>query len=527
MKKIITAILCSLCILSNALLTSVLANIDRQEVVQTNPLRPNIVFILADDLDSTTSPFWDAMPQTAALLRDRGVNFTNAFAPTPICCPARSSILTGKYGHNTGVLTNGGDQGGWETFVRNGNEERTAAVYLKNAGYKTALIGKYLNGIENNPTYVPPGWSEWNAFVDNISYTGYNYQINENGTVVQYGNNQNDTAGTYQGTYNGDYATDVVGRKAVDFIYRAEANDAQPFFLYTTPTAPHLPLPPAPRHADNPYTNSLAPRKPNYNEADISDKPLWLTSSGDLRSTIVNSWNDRDYRNRMGSLYALDEMIAAIYKSLEANGELNNTIFVFTSDNGYNLGAHRLIHKMAPYEESIKVPLVISGAGITTRTENRITLEIDFAPTFLQLAGLSVPSDTNTLDYMDGRSLAPLLRGQQPGNWRNDLLLQYVTGGAANGIGAELPPGFNVLVTGQEIPTYKAVRTPNYTYVEWYDDERFTNFQDAELYDLGSDPFQLNNLLSTLQGRLQNRNLVNQLKSRMNQLITCKGATCQ
>ena len=141
----------------------------RPAVTQAGQLTPpNIVFILLDDLDELTMPYWDALPQTAALLRDRGIRFENAFAPTPICCPARSSILTGKYGHNTGVLTNGGDQGGWETFVRNGNEQRTLAVYLQQAGYQTALVGKYLNGIENAPAYVPPGWSEWHALVDNL-----------------------------------------------------------------------------------------------------------------------------------------------------------------------------------------------------------------------------------------------------------------------------------------------------------------------------------------------------------------------
>lgn len=288
------------------------------------------------------------------------------------------------------MLTNGGDLGGWGAFRDNGNEERTVAAHLHAAGYRTALIGKYLNGIEADPTYIPPGWSEWYGFVDNISYTGYNYQVNENGMLVRYGNAES------------DYATDVVARKTIDIIDRAEAADATPFFLYVSPTAPHFPLPPAPRHR-HPYRSASAPRRPNYNEANISDKPSWLRVSGDAWTATVDNWNDVDYRDRMGTLYAFDELIGGIVQALQDNGEFENTILVFTSDNGYNLGAHPLIHKMAPYEESLRIPLVIAGPGIQPGVEDCVTLETDFAPTFLALAGLVVPAD------IDGRSLVPLL----------------------------------------------------------------------------------------------------------------------
>ena len=284
--------------------------------------RPNIVFILADDLDEMTMPYWEAMPRTAALVRDRGVQFTQAFSPTPICCPARSSMLTGKYGHNTGVLNNTGAYGGWGAFVANGNESQTVAVHLQAAGYRTGLIGKYLNGIEEEPLHIPQGWSEWYGFVDNNSYAGYNYQINENGTLKFYG------------TAESDYVTDVVAGKAIDFINRAEANDGQPFFLYVSPTAPHLPLPPAPRHKNNPYRFAFSPRQPNYNEPLLADKSSWLKATGEAREALVDAWNDIDYRNRMGSLYALDEMVASIVATLDAKGERENTLLVFTSDNG-------------------------------------------------------------------------------------------------------------------------------------------------------------------------------------------------
>lgn len=520
MKKLTIALWLLLLVSANNF--SIIASAKSKKIESTrlanasaNDNRPNIIFILADDLDIATSPIWGAMPNAARLLRDQGITFTNAFAPTPICCPARASVLTGKYGHNTGILNNAGDFGGWETFVRNGNEQRTIALYLQRAGYKTGFVGKYLNGIENDPLHIPPGWSEWNAFVDNLSYTGYNYKMNENGTIVQYGETES------------DYNTDVVRNKAIEFINRAEQTDAQPFFLYVAPTAPHFPLPPAPRHQNNPYANAFSPRKLNYNEADISDKASWLRNSGDARADIVNFWNDYDYRKRMGSLYALDEAIAAIYQTLANRGEIENTIIVFTSDNGYNLGAHRLIHKMAPYEESIRIPLVVAGRGIAPRSESKMALQIDFAPTFLQLAGVAIPNDTSGQDFMDGQSLVPLLRNQNVVNWRSEAVLQYLSGGETNSVQAETPPGFNSLISTQDVPTYRALRTTNYTYIEWYSNEEFPNFHEPELYNLARDPFQLDNLLSTPAGRWQNRELAKQLKTRMNQLVVCKGNSCR
>lgn len=472
--------------------------------------QPNIVFILADDLDEVTSPYWDAMPQTAALLRDQGIQFTNAFSPTPICCPARSTILTGKYGHNTGVLNNSGQYGGWAAFVANGNEQKSLAVQLQSVGYRTGLVGKYLNGIEEDPLHVPAGWSEWFGFVDNLSYTGYNYQMNENGKLVSYGNAES------------DYATDVVAAKARDFISQAEAKDDQPFFLYVSPTAPHLPLPPAPRHKNHPYKFAFSPRQPNYNETHIADKSAWLKLTGEAREKLVDVWNDVDYRNRMGSLYALDDLVASVVKTLEANGERENTLIVFTSDNGYNLGAHRLLHKMAPYEESVKVPLVIAGPGISARKESRMVLETDYTPTFLELAGAVIPSD------VDGRSLLPLLGSEVPESWRTDFIAQYLSAGdSQKSVGTEMAPGYEWLASIQDIPTYKALRTTEYTYVEWYAGDQFSGVYDAELYDLQRDPYQLFNLLSTPQGRAQYQKLAQQFSNRLKQLEQCSGASCR
>lgn len=511
MKKLLIYFLTVLLLVTSMLTPRRAAHVSASGVAQAP--QPNIVFILADDLDELTMPYWEALPQTAALLRDQGIYFKKAFSPTPICCPARSTILTGKLGHNTGVLNNSGQYGGWEAFVANGNEQKTIASYLNAAGYRTGLIGKYLNGIENNPLHIPPGWSEWFAFVDNISYTGYNYKMNENGVLVQYGNAEK------------DYATDVVATKARGFIDRAKT-DTRPFFLYVSPTAPHLPLPPAPRHKNHPYKFAFSPRTPNYNEANLADKSTWLKATGDARAKQVDAWNDIDYRNRMGSLLALDDLVASVVDRLKANGTFENTLIVFGSDNGYNLGAHRLIHKMAPYEESVRVPLVIAGLGIKPRVEERMVLEADYAPTFLQLAGVTLPSE------MDGRSLVPLFGQSAPANWRKDLIAQYLstndaTGDASGSVGTEMPPGYEWLASLQDIPTYKALRTAEYTYIEWYLDESYGGQHEIELYDLRRDPYQLVNLVSTLQGKLQHKALVNQLSQRLAQLATCQGAACQ
>jgi arylsulfatase A-like enzyme len=483
--------------------------------------RPNIVLVLIDDQDEVVSPYWESLPTTARLVRDQGLRFANNFVATPICCPGRASLLTGKYGHNTGVLTNGGEQGGWETFHNRGNEERTFAKYLQDAGYRTVLFGKYMNGYEVKdesapPLPIPAGWSEFYSDIDDRlqAYLGYGYTLYESrdgktGTPVEYGFSEK------------DYFTDVVARKSVDFIQRAEANDAQPFFMYVAPTAPHLPIPPARRHEQisEQWIGAL-PQDPNYDEPDISDKPLWLRVSGDRRSSRMG-WNEIDFPNRMGSLYAVDEMVEQIVRTLAENNELDNTILIFTSDNGYNLGAHRLLHKMAPYEESLHVPLAIAGPGIRNGVEQRLTMNIDLAPTVLELVGLPIPAD------MDGRSLTPLLRGEPPANWRADFFAQYISGGGANGIGSEVPTAYWYLVRASDIPGYRALRTENNILIEWYEDAEYNDRHEFELYDLRADRYQLQNLLSTPQGQAQYAALVEQLKARMEQLSACAGQSCR
>ncbi|WP_280452941.1 sulfatase family protein [Nocardia cyriacigeorgica] len=471
--------------------------------------RPNVVVILADDLDATTTPVWEAMPRTAALIRDRGMEFTDSFAPMPICCAARSSLLTGQYGHNTGVLTNAGPVGGFESFRDNGNEDHTIATVLHDAGYRTGMAGKYLNGLENDPGHIPPGWDDWNAGVDNFLYSGYNYTLNENGTLVKYG------------VTPADYQTDVIARKSNEFITAASAS-GQPFFWYAASTAPHFPIPPAPRHILD-TRPTIAPRSPNYQETDVSDKPSWLVDTAAARAATIAATNDIDYTNRIGALKALDEMVAGIVDTLAATGELDNTYLVFTSDNGYSLGAHRLTQKMAPYEESMRVPLAITGPGIAPGRSDAMALTIDLAPTLFDWAGIDTPG------HVDGRSLVPALAGDNTG-WRTDFLAEY--GGAGSdgrdGIRQEQVPGTQTpAIYALDMPSWTAIRTGRYLYVRWYERERPLEDREYELYDLHTDPYQLTNLLATDQGRAANAQIVDGLDRRLAELSSCTSHSCR
>lgn len=474
--------------------------------------KPNFVVFMVDDLDATVTPTWDVMTKTKKLIADRGLRFANALSPDPICCPARSSTLTGQFAHNTGVLTNAGPQGGAGTFVRNGGEERTFPLLMQRAGYRTMLAGKYLNGMDETPTRIPPGWTEWFGTPDFSFYFGYNFRLNENGTLRWYRTNAT------------DYSTDVVARKTMDFIHRAEADDSRPFMAYVASTAPHIPLPPAPRHLNNPYRRAKLPRTPNVFERDLSDKSTWLRRFGHLHRSF-QPLSELDYRTRLGSLLALDDLVAGTVKTLETHGELDNTHLVFVSDNGYNNGSHGLLWKQAPYEESLRVPLVIAGPEIRAGTESRMVALPDLAPTLLELAGIPAPS------WTDGRSLVPLLHGEQPPSWRDAIPIQYVGVDAAKEFLPRLPDTsiyrLGVSLSGLDVPTWSGIRTSRYTYVEFDQSRESRPDEGLELYDLQRDPYQLNNLLGTPAGRAQYAPLAAELKAQMQSLGTCKGtAAC-
>lgn len=472
--------------------------------------RPNIVLILTDDLDARAVA---CLPNVQQLLAARGVTFTNAFVTTPLCCPSRSSILRGQYAHNHGVLNNSGVDGGFPTFYRRGNEESTLATWLQDAGYRTALVGKYLNRYpqEASATHVPPGWDTWASFVssDNEDDEGgayyNNYTLNLDGTLVRYGNAPE------------DYSTDVLNGIGIEFVQDAVAAEA-PFFLYLAPFAPHGPSTPAERHRDA-FAGAEAPRVPSFAEQDVSDKPAWVQAHRALTATDVALIDER-YQRRLRSLLAVDEMVADLMQTLAATGTLANTYVVFASDNGYQLGEHRLpAGKQAAYDESTRVPLIVRGPGTPAgSTEDALVLNIDLAPTFAALAGATTP------EFVDGRSFVPFLTGAEPAAWRDQFLIerferQRSDGQSKPGLPAtpigELPPAPESRIALITAPPYFALRSDRYLYVEYANGER-------ELYDVLADPYQLVNLATTAD-----EDLLATLSRDLASLADCAGESCR
>jgi N-acetylglucosamine-6-sulfatase len=423
--------------------------------------RPNIVFILTDDLSWNLVKYMPHVRQMQA----EGTTFSKFFVSNSLCCPSRATIFTGKYPHNTGIFTNGGKEGGFPRFHQSGQEHDTFAVRLRAAGYVTALMGKYLNGytptqfVDGANLYVPPGWDEWD--VPGKAYGEYDYFLNENRRL------------RYFGRRPSDYLTDVLGVRSLDFVTRMAALK-KPFFLEIAPFAPHSPFTPAPRH-ENLFPRVKAPRTPAFNETDLSDKPSWLRNRRSLRSLEVSTI-DEDFRKRVQSVQSIDEVLGQLEEALRANGLLSNTYIFFTSDNGLHLGDHRLAAgKQTAFETDIRVPLMVTGPRVPHgRTVDKLASTIDLYPTFTQLAGSGVAP------AVDGRSLVPLVTGQAVGGWRNAVLIEHHGPDVSRN-----DPDFQGPWGGNP-KSYRAVRTPSAIYVEYAGGE-------LEYYDLKKDPYELNN----------------------------------
>jgi N-acetylglucosamine-6-sulfatase len=437
--------------------------------------RPNIVLVLTDDLDVRTAA---ALPRLPALMTQVGLSFSRAYVTTSLCAPSRASLLTGRYAHNHGVLYTAGPQGGFPAF-RGGAESQTVAVWLRAAGYRTALFGKYINGYpaDSPPEYIPAGWDDWQ--VQLTSYEDaryYDYQMNENGRVVSYGHRPE------------DYDADVLARKSVDFIQKSAAAPEKPFFLYVATQAPHSPANYADRHAGQPSGDG-APRVPSFNEADVSDKPAWVQNTPLLTDKDIKKL-DYFQQARVLTLLAVEELLDQILRALIATGRIEDTYVFFTSDNGLLLGEHRLVdRKTNAFEEAILVPLIVRGPGVPAGQRASLpVLNIDLAPTILELAGVAVP------DLVDGRSLAPFLRGNPPdaSKWRTDFLVEHFS----NGVSA-------------------SVRNASVLYTDLESGER-------ELYDMGADPFELQSL-----HRKTDSAVLAQLSARASALLRCRGASCR
>ncbi|MES2620434.1 MAG: sulfatase-like hydrolase/transferase [Bacteroidota bacterium] len=541
--------------------------------------KPNVVIILADDLDDMVTPqFFPEVLPVLDSLKQNGIDFTNSFTPMSICCPSRAALLSGKYGHKTEVMRNGNTKGGWKYFKD--DEPAALPAQLVKAGYRTAMIGKYLNGYKkkkSKPLPLPYGWTDGAVMVSAPMpiYRGYNYdlliwdkaaKLNDTAWVAPYAQIEK------HGKQEEDYSTDVLTKKAVAFIESAEQHDAQPFFLYLTPTPPHFPLPAAPRHeqkASKRWLNTPMPQTPNYfndygklatekEKEKPLDKSLWLTSNWKKRlrqqdkgrfyynlaftgklPKEIKSFMQATWYYRMASLYALNDMMEQVIATLKAEGEWDNTLLIFTSDNGFHLGSKGLYHKGSPYEEAIRVPLVIAGGdslhlNIAGKSEEWI-VNLDLMPTLLELAGVDIPSD------VDGKSIVPLLNKNAAANHqsRESFIMEYISPGGTDFIFGG--PKLNIKLFPSPLldrPSYNAIRMitdievdgiatkKTFKYIEWekyYGMKKFRNklenkdpqllakiaagnkhatkkkekaeAVETELYNITDDPYEMDNLL--------------------------------
>jgi len=435
---------------------------------QEPPPKPNIVMVLTDDMRADDVRF---TPKVRRLVGGEGMTFENAFVTDSVCCPSRATFLTGLYAHNHNVKGNYPRTGSVLRFNEGGHDEHTVAAWLDGAGYQTGLFGNYMKSY--NGTYVPPGWDEWQAWAGGPRFS-------DNGRV-------------YRGA--GKHFTDFVFDGAEDFVASAAADD-EPFFAYLAPQTPHPPANPPAGGYSKLYPKLKLPRDPAFNERDLSDKPDWLRSKPLLNARQMNDM-DLLHRKRARSLRALDDRFEALHQRIEAAGELENTYFIFTSDNGFHMGEHRMFPmKQSAYEEDIKIPLLISGPDVERASEDKIVLNNDFAPTLAELSGAEESRP------VDGRSYAPLLRGENPSPWRSAFLIEK----------------WDKLLMPL---SYKGIRTnAGWTYVEYGAGARGGQ---QELYNVRRDPHQINNLI---RGGKYGKKTYWKLNNRLEALSDCEAQTC-
>jgi N-acetylglucosamine-6-sulfatase len=413
--------------------------------------QPNILVIMTDD---QTVESIRVMRNVRHLLIEKGTTFDNSFTSFPLCCPSRSTFLTGQYAHNHHVLGNDKANG-----LVNLDQANTLPVWLTAAGYSTVFIGKYLNEYGAlEPRTVPPGWSDWYA---GVKLGFFNHTMNRNGRLVRYG------------SAPGNYQSDVYTRTAVDAI-DARKSDAKPLFMWLSYFAPHYGGPrepgdpadlkstvPAPRHKHK-FLKVPLPRDPSFNELDVSDKPAAIRARPLLGEGNLAQLT-QTYQKRLASLLAVDEGVAKVVAALKRTGRFDNTLILFTSDNGLLEGEHRIQNaKELPYEPSIRVPLVVRGPGVPVNAHlSQLVMNADLAPTILEAAH-ATPGLVE-----DGRSLLPLF-ADPAAQWTRDILLERGPGGNSTGT----------------TRLYTGIRTPRYVYLEYSTGER-------ELYDLQTDPYEL------------------------------------
>ena len=517
-------------------------------LAQSDAPRYNVVVIMADDLDVASVDKMLAlglMPHLQHDFVDEGVRFTNAFVTNSLCCPSRATLLTGQYSHNSRVLTNSPPAGGLAAF----RASSALPVWLSAAGYRTSHVGKFLNGYGRElpadyvpgedkcaapdggpiaaPRYIPPGWHDWYGLLDTdlSTYRMYNPWVNDNCAIRFEARRPDDPSDLRRDGYQ----TDLLAWRAVNFLDEAAAAGT-PFFLEIMPLAPHVEIVPgvtrfepyqeiwkwdirpAPRHAGS--VAAWPPIAPAMNE-DLGDKPAWM-QPGTRRARPPLTAEDylyltRQYRHRLESLRAVDDLIGAVVATLRGNGQLANTVLVFTSDNGFLYGEHNMAEKVVAYEESIRAPLFVrmpDGRG--PRTVDALVLNNDLAPTIAALAGAAPGLE------MDGTSFAPLLAADVP-DWRKRFLVEHWDSGAL-----------------MDVPGYAAVRVKSappaglpadLLYLEYRNPDVDGLWNAPEFYDLATDPHQCESLHASEDPvRVAQRQVLHGVLAA---LRACAGETCR
>lgn len=458
--------------------------------------KPNVVVILTDDQATRTiSP--ETMPNLENKILDGGTYFRDYVVTTPLCCPSRATSITGQYGHNNGVLRN--------DYADLKQKQNVLPAWLQHAGYRTAHIGKYLHhyrdpdGIERKPA---PGWDLW--FTQQEPRRYYDWRASDNGRIRHYGLENED----HVTSVTNDYAERYAGRLA---------KQKRPFYLQVDYFAPHTSsgrdescrgaAVPEPQDEGR-FADVEVPKPPSYDEADVSDKPQSVQERPRIDAE-AEAKIERRYRCTLEAVYGIDRGIGKIYNQVKRAGELNQTVFVFSSDNGLFYGEHRIVKgKPLPYEENVKMPLAISvpkkyRRGIEQPAKsNGATANIDLAPTILDLARAEPCRSRNVCRTMDGRSLMPLIKGKKR-RWPD-------------------PRG---IVIERSSCQYRGLRRAKETYVQYSRRQGFDGpceRTDVEHYDLEKDPFQLNNLFKGPGGSDLNRRQ-RKLRRVMIKLETCAG----
>lgn len=382
----------------------------RLQRLRTRSEKPNIILILTDDQDVLLGSL-DYMPKTKKLLTNNGAYFNNSFVSTPMCCPSRSTLLTGMYAHNHNVFTN--NENCSSTQWQRNYETKSFATYLNDEGYRTGYFGKYLN--EYNGSYIPPGWREWMGLIRNSRF--YNYTINFNGKKMKHGDN-----------YYKDYLTDLVANDSVTFLKQSkELFQNKPVLMVLSVPAPHGPEDAAPQY-QHLFGNSTSHRTPSWNYAPSKDKQ-WLLENMKKMEPIHQIFTDTLHTKRLQTLQSVDDLVEKVYTELKILGELQNTYIVYTSDHGYHLGQFGLVKgKAMPYDFDVRVPLIVTGPGVRPGSViYNLVGNVDIAPTLLDMAGIVAPPD------MDGRSFLPLLKAtknvskgfiKRKKPWRDTILLE-------------------------------------------------------------------------------------------------------